>query len=79
MTLYTTHQAKTHLSRLLDEAESGGEVVIAKGKRPVVRLVPHSVKSKRPRPTVGESTSKAVKIVETREVQGKVGDTIVYF
>ncbi|MBT7924844.1 MAG: type II toxin-antitoxin system prevent-host-death family antitoxin, partial [Opitutae bacterium] len=44
MTLYTTHQAKTHLSRLLDEAESGGEVVIAKGKRPVVRLIPHSVK-----------------------------------
>lgn len=79
MTLYTTHQAKTHLSRLLEEAETGGEVVIAKGKRPVARLIPHSEKAKSPRPTVGESTSKAVKVVETREVQGKVGDTIVYF
>jgi prevent-host-death family protein len=34
------HQAKTHLSRLLEEVAAGGEVVIAKAGRPVARLVP---------------------------------------
>jgi prevent-host-death family protein len=36
---YTVHQAKTNLSRLLEEACSGKEVVISRGKRPVARLV----------------------------------------
>lgn len=36
---YTVHQAKTNLSRLLEEACSGKEVVIARGKKPVARLV----------------------------------------
>jgi prevent-host-death family protein len=34
------HAAKTHLSRLADEALNGEEVVIARAGRPVVRLVP---------------------------------------
>ncbi len=34
------HEAKTHLSRLLEEVDRGGEVVIAKAGRPVARLVP---------------------------------------
>jgi prevent-host-death family protein len=34
------HQAKTHLSRLIEDVASGNEVVIAKGGRPVARLVP---------------------------------------
>jgi prevent-host-death family protein len=33
-------QAKTHLSRLVDEAEAGKEIIIAKVGRPCVRLVP---------------------------------------
>ena len=32
-------QAKTHLSRLVEEAASGEEIVIAKNNRPVARLV----------------------------------------
>lgn len=40
MTVFTVHQAKTHLSRLIAEAEGGGEVVISRGKVPAVRLVP---------------------------------------
>jgi antitoxin (DNA-binding transcriptional repressor) of toxin-antitoxin stability system len=35
----TIHAAKTHLSRLIEAALAGEEVVIAKGKAPVVRLV----------------------------------------
>jgi prevent-host-death family protein len=39
-TIVNVHQAKTHLSRLLDEVAAGGEVVIAKAGKPVARLVP---------------------------------------
>ena len=34
------HAAKTHLSRLIEAALNGEEIVIAKGSKPVVRLVP---------------------------------------
>ena len=34
------HEAKTHLSRLLDEAEAGEDIVIARSGKPAVRLVP---------------------------------------
>jgi len=34
------HQAKTHLSRLIEDVASGNEVLIAKGGRPMARLVP---------------------------------------
>lgn len=35
----SVHEAKTHLSRLIEKAEAGEEIVIARGKTPVVRLV----------------------------------------
>jgi prevent-host-death family protein len=34
------HEAKTHLSRLIEEVESGVEVIIAKAGKPVARLAP---------------------------------------
>jgi prevent-host-death family protein len=34
------HQAKTHLSRLIEQAARGHETIIAKAGRPVARLVP---------------------------------------
>jgi prevent-host-death family protein len=40
------HEAKTHLSRLVDDVAAGAEVVIAKSGKPVARLVPLE---KRPR------------------------------
>jgi len=36
----TIHQAKTNLSRLLQKAANGEEVIIARGSTPVARLVP---------------------------------------
>jgi prevent-host-death family protein len=33
------HEAKTHLSRLLDRVSQGEEVIIAKAGKPVARLV----------------------------------------
>ncbi len=46
MTRVTIHQAKTHLSRLLEEVERGGEVVISRRDKPIARLVP--IETKRP-------------------------------
>lgn len=37
---YNVHEAKTHLSRLLERVAAGEEVVIAKAGVPVARLVP---------------------------------------
>lgn len=37
---HSIHAAKTHLSRLVERAEAGEEIVIARGKTPVARLVP---------------------------------------
>ncbi len=34
------HEAKTHLSRLLERVEGGEEVVIARAGKPIARLVP---------------------------------------
>lgn len=36
----TIHDAKTQLSRLIERALAGEEIVIARGKQPLVRLVP---------------------------------------
>jgi len=40
MSVVNLHQAKTHLSRLVDEAVRGGEVIIARSNKPLVKLVP---------------------------------------
>ena len=34
------HEAKTHLSRLLDQAHAGQEIILAKGGKPYARLMP---------------------------------------
>jgi PIN domain nuclease of toxin-antitoxin system/antitoxin (DNA-binding transcriptional repressor) of toxin-antitoxin stability system len=47
----TIHQAKTHLSKLIARAEAGEEIVIARGKDPVVRL--ELVSARKPRPKFG--------------------------
>ena len=46
MTVFTVHQAKTNLSKLLAEVAEGGEVIIARGKTPVARLVPMEPETK---------------------------------
>ncbi|NBC49047.1 MAG: type II toxin-antitoxin system prevent-host-death family antitoxin [Gammaproteobacteria bacterium] len=38
-TQFNIHEAKTHLSQLIEQVEAGGEAIIARAGRPVVRLV----------------------------------------
>ncbi len=44
------HEAKTHLSRIIEQIISGKEIVIAKHGKPVARLIPYSnaVKKREP-------------------------------
>jgi prevent-host-death family protein len=39
MSVVTIHQAKTNLSKLIQKAAAGEEVIIARGAKPVARLV----------------------------------------
>ena len=38
--IVNVHEAKTHLSRLLDQAHAGQEIILAKGGKPYARLMP---------------------------------------
>ncbi len=40
MTIVNVHEAKTQLSRLIERAAAGEEIVIARAGRPVCRLAP---------------------------------------
>lgn len=39
-TVVNVHEAKTHLSRLLERVRDGEEIILAKGGVPYARLVP---------------------------------------
>ena len=47
MTSVSVHEAKTHLSRLIEKVLSGEEVVITRNRQPVARLAPVKAKPKR--------------------------------
>jgi prevent-host-death family protein len=60
MATVTIHTAKTQLSKLIEQAERGEEVIIARGKTPVARLAPYACRqpmrgfgSMRGRATIG--------------------------
>ena len=48
MTEVNIHEAKTHLSRLLEKVQQGEDVVIAKSGKPVARLV--KIEKEKPKP-----------------------------
>ena len=50
MAVVNTHEAKTNPSRLIDEIQEGEEVVIARGNKPMARLIPYNTKSPVRRP-----------------------------
>jgi prevent-host-death family protein len=43
MSVVNVHEAKTHLSRLLERVQAGEEVIIAKAGYPVARLVSYTL------------------------------------
>jgi prevent-host-death family protein len=56
MKTVNVHEAKTQLSRLLERAHAGEEIVIAKSGEPYARLVPLDIQSPKRQPgTLQES------------------------
>ena len=49
MVIANIHQAKTNLSKLIEQAEAGEEVVIARNGKPAVRLTPVEAPAEEPR------------------------------
>ena len=49
MNTLNVHEAKTHFSRVLTRVESGEEVVIARGGKPIARVVPYNPETHRKR------------------------------
>ena len=45
MNITNIHEAKTHLSRLIDRAAAGEEIIIAKAGKPIARLIPYKESS----------------------------------
>lgn len=51
------HEAKTHLSRLVDRAHAGEEIILAKSGKPYAKLVPfHQPGERRPGLATGNLT-----------------------
>ena len=50
MKTHTIHEAKTNLSKLIKKACEGEDVIIARGDKPVVRLVPIGEVSRQRKP-----------------------------
>lgn len=50
MAIVTIHQAKTHFSKLIQRALAGEEIIVAKGKEPVAKIValPEAQKARSP-------------------------------
>lgn len=46
MHITNIYEAKTHLSRLIEQVLNGEEVVIGKAGKPIVRLIPYSIEQK---------------------------------
>lgn len=49
MTIVNIHAAKTHLSRLVEQAAAGDEIVIAKAGKPIAKLGPLSAARRKKR------------------------------
>lgn len=61
MITVATNDAKTHLSSLLQRVQGGETVIIARGKKPVAKLVPVDEPSIE-RPKVGQTIDKPLQI-----------------
>jgi prevent-host-death family protein len=53
MQTVNVHAAKTHFSRLVDQAAAGEEIIIAKAGKPVAKLVPLTLPHDRPKRRLG--------------------------
>lgn len=72
MKVINIQNAKTHLSRLVEEAAGGEEVVIAKAGKPLVRLVPFT-RQEEPR-KLGALSGKVTEAADCWEPDAEIED-----
>jgi prevent-host-death family protein len=60
VTIVNLHAAKTHFSRLVDQAAAGEEIIIAKAGKPVAKLVSLEPSEPRPKRKLGLLEGRAV-------------------
>jgi prevent-host-death family protein len=60
VTIVNLHAAKTHFSRLVDQAAAGEEIIIAKAGKPVAKLVSLQPSEPRPKRKLGGLEGRAV-------------------
>lgn len=53
MRTYNIHEAKTHLSRLIDEVENGESFIIAKAGKPKAQVIPIRASKKKAMQRIG--------------------------
>ncbi|HEY5008739.1 MAG TPA: type II toxin-antitoxin system Phd/YefM family antitoxin [Caulobacteraceae bacterium] len=54
------HAAKTHFSRLVDQAAAGEDIIIAKAGKPVAKLAPLDLPRERGRRRLGSLAGRAI-------------------
>ena len=60
MTIVNIHAAKTHLSKLVDQAAAGEEIIIAKAGKPMAKLTPLEPVTDKPKRKLGSLAGRAV-------------------
>jgi prevent-host-death family protein len=73
MSLVTIHEAKTHLSRLIKKVINGEEVIIAKGNKPLVKLI--SLEKNKPVRKIGSAKGL---IVISKDFDAPLDDFLEY-
>ncbi len=76
MTTVNIHEAKTHLSRLLERAAKGETIVIAKASKPMARLTPLETREETARKPRGNREETAKRRICFMEGQIKVPDDL---
>lgn len=66
------YEAKTHLSRLVDEAAKGNEIVIAKNDKPVARLVALGKTGRAKKRKLGASNHRFVEVTPRASADAKI-------
>ncbi|OHD55044.1 MAG: hypothetical protein A2Y33_14660 [Spirochaetes bacterium GWF1_51_8] len=69
---YNIHEAKTHLSRLLEMARCGEKVIIAKSGHPVAELIP--IKDKISKRVIGSAKGQVEIKPDFDDIPGEIVD-----
>jgi prevent-host-death family protein len=66
------YEAKTHLSRLVEEAAKGDEIIIAKNDRPLARLVPLAKTRRAGKRKLGGSNHRFEEVVSRKDADAQI-------